>query len=307
MTTAWHSKREGFDKRVVPALVRDLWNGDPASPRWISQDYNIVFRFEIDGRGHYLRICHPALHPLPKARAVMHFLRFLAGEGVPVGAPIPSLNGAYIEALDGGYYAAAQIEAPGQLMERHLLDISVYQAWGQSLGQLHAASRRYQPDPSIGYEFPSVQQFWRNIDATARAQSAELRRVYAELTVAMQGLPTPDYALIHGQYRPRNVIWDGATARAIDFDEPNYHGYIADISRALMELTDQPLAQRRRFRDEFMRGYRSEHEIDDFWLAQLPLFVQHRALLMRMWDIQEGGCWTEIERWALERVGWWEW
>lgn len=304
MTTDWHSKRDSFDQRQVPALARDLWNGDPATVRWISQDYNIVFRFEVDGRGHYLRICHPALHPLPKARQVMGFLRFLAAEGVPVGQPVPSVNGDYIEALEGDYFAAAQLEAPGELMETRMLDVAVYEAWGQSLGRLHAASRRFQPDPNIAYEFPTVQQFWRNIAGTVGAQSAAIQRAYAELTDWMHSLPRHDYGLIHGDYRPGNVIWDGTTARTIDFDEPNFHWYIADVGRALLELYDQPLAERRRFREAFMRGYLRERRIDEWWVTQLPYFAQHRAMLMYIWDIQEGGGWTAIERWALERVGW---
>ena len=303
MTTDWHIKRDSFDHRLVPALLRELWDGDPVSLRLIGQDYNIVFRFEIDGRGRYLRICHPALHPLPKARAVMRFLRFLAAEQVPVGQPVPSVNGEYIVVLEGGYFAAAQIEAPGTDMEQHLLDISVYQAWGQSLGQLHAASRRYQPDLSIDYAFPSVQQFWRNIKPTVRTQSSELQRVYAELTDTMHSLPSHDYGLTHGDYRPGNVIWDGTTARAIDFDEPNYHWYIADVCRALMELYDQPLAVRRRHREEFMRGYLSQHQIDEWWVTQLPYFAQHRALLMYAWDVQEGGCWSEMREVGVES-GW---
>lgn len=120
----------------------------------------------------------------------------------------------------------------------------------------------------------------------------------------MDSLPRQDYGLIHGDYRPGNVIWDGATARTIDFDEPNYHWYIADVSRALLELTDQPLAARRRYRQEFMRGYRSQHRLDEWWVTQLPFFAQHRAMLMYAWDVQEGGGGSELLEWALERVGW---
>lgn len=303
MPTDWQIKRDSFDQQIVPALVRELWRGDPKSARWIGQDYNIVFRFEIDGAGHYLRICHTTLHPLPKARQVMHFLRFLAAERVPVGAPIASVNGEYIEELADGYYAAAQKEAPGLNLERHLLDLSVYEDWGRALGLLHAASRRYQPDPDIPYAFPSVQRFWKNIEPTVRAMPAPLRRAYAELTDWMEALPARDYGLTHGDYRPGNVIWDGTTARAIDFDEPNYHWYIADVCRALLELRDQPLQERIKFRQAFMRGYLREHAIDAGWVAQLPFFAQHRALLMFAWDLQEGGGWSELADWALERVG----
>ncbi len=300
----WRTARDSFDKTDLPELVADLWRGDPASLRLVGQDYNIVYRFETKGRGCYLRVCHPALHSLPEARQVMHFLCFLADNDVPVAAPLPSVHGKYIELLDGGYFAAAQAEAPGEEMTHLLLDISVYEAWGQSLGKLHAASRRYQPDPQIDYRFPTVQGFWKNIDPIAGASSPELQRIYAELTDFMKGLPAHDTGLIHGDYRPANVIWDGVTARTIDFDEPNVHWYIADISRALMDLWDQPLERRREFRGAFMRGYLSENEIDELWLRLLPWFAQHRAMLMHMWDLQEGGSGTVSLDWVLRRVEW---
>lgn len=304
MITDWHRAREAFDHQTVPAIVSELYNGDSASPRLISQDYNIVYRFEVDGSGYYLRICHECLHPLPEARAVMRFLRFLAHETVPVAAPIPSVTGQFIAPLPGGYFASAQHEAPGRLMSAHKLDLSVYEAWGASLGKLHAASRRFQPDLSSDYRFPTVQRFWLNIEPTIRSATPQLQQVYAELSAWMRDLPMRDYGLIHGDYRPGNVVWDGETARTIDFDEPNFHWYIADVCRALMELHSQPLAVRQKHRQAFMRGYRSEHEIDEWWLSQLPWFAQHRAVLMHAWDLQEGASGAGLLAWALERVGW---
>lgn len=73
---------------------------------------------------------------------------------------------------------------------------------------------------------------------------------------------------IHGDYGPGNVIRDGAIARTVDFDEPNVHWYIADVSRALLEFYDRPLEQRQ----AFMRGYQAEHPIDEFWVTQLSQF-----------------------------------
>ena len=202
MITDWRRVRDNFNHQTVLAIVRDLYRGDPGSTRLISKDYNIVYRFQAVDAGFYLRICHSVLHPLPEARQVMRFLRFLADERVPVGAPIPSVNGQYIELLAGGYFVSAQSEAPGQEMTHHMLDVTVYQAWGQSLGKLHAASRRYQPDPANDYNSPSVQRFWRNIESTIRSTAPEIQHIYAELTDWMRSLPTHDYGLIHGDYRP---------------------------------------------------------------------------------------------------------
>ena len=304
MSSNWFRVRDSFDRRQVAHLIGERWGGDPSSVLFISADYNIVFRYERAGRGYYLRICHEVLHPLPEARAVMRFLRYLDSRRVPVGAPIPSLRGQCIERLDGGFFASAQREAPGDLMEAHVDDIGVYEAWGRSLGKLHAASRSYQPDEVSDYEFPTVQRFWKNIAPTIEKASPQLRKVYAELSDWMENLPKYDYGLIHGDYRPGNVLWDGATAWTIDFDEPNFHWYVADICRALLELWGRPLEERREKRKEFMRGYLREHEIDEFWVGQLPFFAQHRAMLMHAWDVQEGGSWDDGRLWALERVGW---
>ncbi len=304
MSAEWFRVRDSFDHSRVPQLVQRRWHGDPASVRFISSAYNIVFRFERDGRGYYLRICHVVLHSLAKARQVMHFLRYLAEQGVPVGEPVPAASGEFLEVLADGYFASAQSEAPGEKLSGYLHDATIFEAWGNSLGKLHAASRQYRADTNIPYQFPTVQTFWRNIAPAISTASVDLRRAYAELTDWMRGLPPHDYGLIHGDHRPGNVIWDGMTARAIDFDEPNYHWYAADISRALLELWDRALEERQARRRAFMRGYLREHRIDEWWIEELPFFVQHRALLMVAWTLQEGGNPGRALEWVVKRVGW---
>lgn len=306
MTTIdWHSKRDSFNHDRLPDLIRNLWDGNPDSLKLVGQAYNIVYRFEAGGKGYYLRIGHEVLHPLNKVQHVMHFLRFLADNDVSVGQPVQSTKGNYIEILESGYYAAAQTEALGAEIGLDHTELSVYEAWGQSLGKLHAVSRRYEPSPEIDYQLPTVQGFWKNIEQTIYTESPpQVQAIYAQLTEYMYNLPKHDYGLIHGDYRPGNVIWDGMTARTVDFDEPNFHWYLADISRALLEFHDRPLEQRRAFRQAFMRGYQTEHIIDEFWVSQLPQFGQMRGLLMYAWDLQEGNDGLGAMDWILKPVAW---
>jgi len=300
----WRQQRDLFPHDTIPGIVRERYGGEPASLRFISQDYNIVYRFERAGRGAYLRICHIALHSLAKSRQVNHFLRFLAAEDVPVGRPLPALSGDYVLELPGGFTCAAQSEAPGEKITGVMQQPVVCEAWGYSLGRLHASSSRYLPDPAIPYAFPTVQQFWQNIAPVMQQAPAPLPRIYAKLSAEMDELPREDMGLIHGDYRPGNVLWDGRCAHSIDFDEPNIHWYIADVARALLELWPLPLKQRRRCRRAFMRGYRRARPIDVFWERKLPFFAQHRALLMHGWTLQEGGSGSYSRAWALERRDW---
>ncbi len=304
-TFDWPSKRDNFDHKLVPELVRDLWHGEPESLRLVGQAYNIVYRFEVNGLGRYLRIGHIVLHPLNKVHHVMHFLRFLADNDVPVGQPVASVNGNYIETFGDGYYGSAQKEAPGTEIGLEHTNLAVYEAWGKSLGKLHAVSRQYKPSPDIDYEFPTVQRFWKNIELIINTQAtSQIRDVYAELTEYIDQLPDNDYGLIHGDYRPGNVIWDGKIARTVDFDEPNYHWYLADISRALLEFYDRPPEQRQAFRQAFMRGYATEHTIDAFWMTQLTKFAQWRGMLMYGWDLQEGSSGSWGLDWILKPIDW---
>ena len=51
----------------------------------------------------------------------------------------------------------------------------------------------------------------------------------------------------------------------------------------------------------------SEHEIDNWWVTQLPYFAQHRAMLMYTWDVQEGGSGSGLLEWGYEPGGVVEW
>ena len=146
--TDWHIKRDSFDHQRVAGLARDLWRGDPTSLRLIGCDYNIVYRFEAQGQGFPadIRICHSVLHALPShgyrnPRAQVICASFLlAAENVPVGAPVAhQVNGELHRAtgraaiVRGWPPRRVEWRIPGQDLEqqRDLLDLSVYDSWGQ--------------------------------------------------------------------------------------------------------------------------------------------------------------------------------
>ncbi|MEQ8676234.1 MAG: phosphotransferase [Aggregatilineales bacterium] len=311
----WQQLRDGFDHEHIDPFITRHWNATPGTSMFISAAYNIIYRFQANGAGYYLRICHPILHSIEDANATLAYLRHLAENGAPVNRPVKSVNGMYIERLPDDFYAQVVTEAQGEEIGLDHTDLRVYEAWGESLGKLHRAATSFQPPQ--GTHYPTVQRFWENVRETALRQDDPLREAFLRVDTWLKTLSTQDdYGLCHGDYRPGNVIWDTENFQAVtvDFDEPNYHWFISDVVRALLEFYDRPLAQRQAYRTAFLRGYCTARELDDTWQAkwvpQMTDFAQMRGLLMHLWTIQENeanglptnDAWGRI--WAVNRYEW---
>ena len=311
----WQHIRDGFDHLAVPSFIATHWHASPDTAAFISAAYNIIYRFEANGAGYYLRICHPILHSIEDANATLAYLQHLAENGAPVNVPVKSVNGLYIEPLKDDFYAQVVTEAPGEEIGLIHTDLRVYAAWGNSLGKLHRAAASFQPPQGTSY--PTVQRFWENVRETAMRQDEVLREAFLRVDTWLKTLSLEDdYGLCHGDYRPGNVIWDAENflAVTVDFDEPNTHWFISDVVRALLEFHDRPLAERQAYRKAFLRGYCEARELDDEWLEkwvpQMTDFAQMRGLLMHLWTVQEdeaNGLPTNDARgriWAVNRYEW---
>jgi len=304
----WNTRRDRLTLDHLRRVAVAGWRADPVTLAVVNVGINVVARFtDVDGRGLYLRAAHPSIRTQAETHAAYEYLVHLAESDVAVCKPIPAQHGDLIAQVDfDDFYATVVTEVPGDPMRLDGTDMTVFEAWGQSLGVLHNAAATY--TPSTGTTFSTFGQFWANVRPVVPLARPEIQQIYAQLDAWMQSLPDDDIILTHGDYRPGNVIWDGEIAWAVDFDEPVYNWAITDVARALLEYSDRD--DRHAIKAAFLRGYRRVRPLDVAWVARLPELMQLRGTIMHLWDLQglaDDGANSSTDwavQWALNRVDW---
>ncbi len=91
-----------------------------------------------------------------------------------------------------------------------------------------------------------------------------------------------NYKLTHGDHREANVLWDGKKITFIDFDEPVYNWFLADIVRPFINLFEcnKKIPEELTF---FLEGYQSVHLIDSASNTNLFYFARMKAMEMYLW------------------------
>ena len=115
----WNKILDKIDHNVTPGKAANLWNADLNSLKFINSGINIVYRFEINGRGQYLRIVHSKLRSKREILAMLNYLSHLIQDNAPVCKPVPSKNGNFIEGVlqaDDLFFAVVVTEVPGKPM-----------------------------------------------------------------------------------------------------------------------------------------------------------------------------------------------
>ena len=98
------------------------------------------------------------------------------------------------------------------------------------------------------------------------------------------------YGFIHNDNHQMNIITSDKGIAVIDFDCAECHffandillpiqGLLFDVSGGMMNpITDIDVLKR--FYYHFLKGYRTENNIDGFWLKNLGIFLEYRRLLL---------------------------
>lgn len=226
--------------------------------------------------------------------AETEFVRYLAGNGAPVADVIPSVNGRLVETaeLDGNDVFISLFEyAKGMLIsdngyryrEGAPLEEYFYNT-GKALGAIHRLSKQYSPVHRRGGYFDKY-----NTDCIG----ALIPDSYAELKSAISGrldkfseLPADEncWGLVHFDFSDGNyhIDMDTGELTVFDFDNCVYCWYMYDLANLWTHGVgwcryEKDPAKRmeymKRYFDTVLKGYRSETEVSEALLGQLPLFI----------------------------------
>ncbi|MFB9992731.1 phosphotransferase enzyme family protein [Deinococcus oregonensis] len=297
---------------LTPDLVaRGAGRWGAGNVRPVNLGVNHVYRGTTPAGDIALRFTHHSLRSPEALGPPLGFLRHLHAAGAGVCPPLPSLTGTWIEALPDGFLVTAIGWIDGPRVSDLPPTPTLYEAFGQAIGELHAAGRSFRPapgtpnmiDPALSGVFPSWHFFWHRA-APHAAKHTDLARHFARLTplVDQWGGPAecwPDQrkwsaasGLTHGDLRPGNAIWDGRRVVIIDFDEPVFGPLANDLARAQMELAADLLFK---LGPHLLAGYRRACPLNADWETRLPILTQCRAALMAAWTLDSVDSAAEVE------------
>jgi len=116
---------------------------------------NIVYEYELDGKPFILRLSYTPERSEGQIRAELHFINYLAEQGVRVSRPVPSINGDVVETVQAAgipFQIVSFVKGKGMRVPdndyQYRTDAAIeeyFQNWGQVLGQMHVLTKDYLP------------------------------------------------------------------------------------------------------------------------------------------------------------------
>lgn len=257
---------------------------------------NLLFRCRNpEGRTSYLRLSCRADRCLEDYQSETEFVHYLVQNGAPVADALPSVNGNLTEQLQtdqGPVFVTLFEEAVGEQLAtrgyqyRKGAPLAEYfYNCGRCLGQIHALSRRYEPDhPRFDYTRSfNMEHFAQIIPAPYATALPAIERILNR--IALLRKDSHNYGIVHFDFSDGNYMIDYSNGdiHVFDFDNCCRCWYLYDLANLWIHgvgwFQFEPDAQKRRaFMDayfsEVLRGYRSAATIDNEELTHLQDMIQ---------------------------------
>ena len=226
--------------------------------------------------------------------AETEFVHWLAQNGAPVADVIPSANGRLVECPeDHGEkkYVSLFAYAKGMLLcdngyryrEGAPLEEYFFNT-GKALGKIHRLSKLYQPAHRRPDYFDKYNTAY--MDRLIPAEYGELKKAIADRLDRFRALPRDGeaYGLVHFDFSDGNYHIDMNTGEltVFDFDNCMYCWYMFDLANLWTHgvgwFRQEPDAGKRMqgmawYFNTVLEGYRSETDVPETLLEQLPLFI----------------------------------
>ena len=259
---------------------------------------NLVYEYVLDGKPLILRLSFRSERTLDQIRAELHFVTYLAEQGVRVSVPIASRKDNLVETIQAAgidFKIVSFIKGEGMRVPdngyqyREGVPIEEYfQNWGHVLGQMHRASKQYQPlsehvrRPDWFGLHQSRLSIVERLPDDLQVVRCRIQSTLAEI----QSLPKDRdcYGLIHGDFNDGNftVDYSNGDMTVFDFDDCCYFWFMYEIASAweggIGRVMFRDLQERKAFMDGYMEqvmaGYQRENLLSDDWLEKLPLFIR---------------------------------
>ncbi len=308
---------ELLQELATRALAR--WGLEGAATDLLKHRENTVFRITTgEGASYVMRVHRPDYHSDAALLSELRWLETLRGAGVATTEAVRCLDGEWFARVaTPGLPEGRQVDLLAWVPGRAIGSIeegvqlpgpeleAVYWQAGEQAARIHNVGESWQRPEDFeriewdeqGFygETGSICGCYRHLESLTGEQRALLDRARDVCDAALRefGKTADRYGLVHGDFLPENLFWDGSTVRLIDWDDTGFGWHIYDFATAMFPHLGQPGFDAAL--GAMVEGYRGQRELPDEHLAMLPVLVMARALSYVGWAHTRGAIARELE------------
>jgi len=282
----WNDILQKINLKKTPQKAVQFWGGDICSLKLINHGINVVYRFKSRGEVFYLKITHQKLRNKKAITASVDFLRHLYEKGASVCEPMQSKRGKWVEEVKQGnhiFLASVIREVKGKPFHFKKHDQKAYFAWGKALAKMHCAAKTYKP--KVKYKFLTFKNIQTELKKYLNQEDEVVQKEFKFVSQWIKILRKTKnkFGLTHSDNRSENIIVHGSQAFIIDFDEPVYHWFTADIARPFLEFHGKPKKELKKFIRYYLKGYESVLLITEKEKKNFAYFMRFKNLELYLW------------------------
>ena len=269
--------------------TKSLWDIQ-GNPEFIRHVQNSVYKISLSGKPAILRLTNADHRNANEIQQELEWASFLSSNGCNVAHPIFSVNGNFVEKIEleeSVWFSSIFSFAMGKSIDEALCPKTLYE-WGRELGKVHYLAMHYKPN-YVRNDYKSINKYF--LDPTSYISSSRrLSETIDKINKWLTSLPKDktNYGMIHGDSINFHIYEE--TVTFFDLDDCTYHWFAFDIANGLYSLLFIIQNEGINFSftfDEcveiFIKGYRTEKDIDDVWVDRIPSFVNYRTALLSQW------------------------
>ncbi|MBU9723037.1 MULTISPECIES: phosphotransferase enzyme family protein [Bacillaceae] len=281
-----------MDKTILSKGVT-IFNVDVSSLKLIGGFSNNVFEGVRNSKKVILKFYPSSKYNKDSIIAELDWISFLFKSGVKVTAPIYSSNNRLIEVIrinNGEEYCVVAFEkAKGTFIntsDKNTWNKDIFYKLGKTMGRIHFLSKQYQPsDRSIKRQEwdmgPLFSEYFGNGYEGVVVKWEKYINMLNQLPMDIEG-----YGMIHNDLHQGNFFLYNNEVILFDFGDCEYNWFVYDIAivlyHAVQSISDEDSHRRLEFATIFMKaflhGYSKENNLDSYWLAKLPFFLNYRQI-----------------------------
>ena len=300
-----------------------LWGQEDAKLELLKHRENSVFKVTPEaGEPLVMRVHREHYHTDSQLSSELQWLKSLREVGVTTTVGVPCRDGAlFARVRCAGLPEGRQCDmlrwvsghAIGSIEEGVNLDANtmqeVYRQVGEQAALIHNHGETWQRPAGFsrmtwdeqGFfgETGAISGRYWDLDSLTPPQLDLLHRAKQVTADALADFgKTPDrYGLVHGDFLPENLFFDGKTVQLIDWDDTGFGWHIYDFATAMFPHLDRPSLDVAL--PAMTAGYREHRSLPDAQLNMLPFLVMARTLSYVGWVASRREAGRELEDLAV--------